>query len=129
MAKIYAVENKKLERTLFGLTFKNPVGLAAGLDKNAECIDAFAAVGFGFIEIGTVTPLPQDGNEKPRLFRLIQDEAIINRMGFNNAGMFKVKSNILNSNQYTLKKLTTHDSQLTTHDYHWWQHWQKQTYI
>ena len=114
MAKIYAVENKKLERTLFGLTFKNPVGLAAGLDKNAECIDAFAAVGFGFIEIGTVTPLPQDGNEKPRLFRLIQDQAIINRMGFNNAGMFKVKSNIVSSNHYELKKLTTHNSQLTT---------------
>jgi dihydroorotate dehydrogenase len=61
---------RALERTLFGLTFKNPVGLAAGLDKNAECIDAFAAVGFGFIEIGTVTPLPQDGNEKPRLFQI-----------------------------------------------------------
>ncbi|HQG38595.1 MAG TPA: quinone-dependent dihydroorotate dehydrogenase [Chitinophagales bacterium] len=93
----YAVENKKLERTVFGLTFKNPIGLAAGLDKNAACIDAFAALGFGFIEIGTVTPLPQDGNDKPRLFRLIQDEAIINRMGFNNAGMNVVKKNILKS--------------------------------
>jgi dihydroorotate dehydrogenase len=103
MAKIYAVENKKLERTLFGLTFKNPVGLAAGLDKNAECIDAFAAVGFGFIEIGTVTPLPQDGNEKPRLFRLIEDKAIINRMGFNNAGMNVVKANILKSQISNLK--------------------------
>ncbi len=94
---LYAVDDKKLERNLFGLTFKNPVGLAAGLDKNAECIDAFAAIGFGFIEIGTVTPLPQDGNDKPRLFRLIQDEAIINRMGFNNAGMSVVKNNILKS--------------------------------
>ena len=82
----YAVEDKKLERHLFGLTFKNPVGLAAGLDKNAACIDAFGAIGFGFIEIGTVTPLAQPGNDKPRLFRLIQDEAIINRMGFNNDG-------------------------------------------
>ncbi len=102
---LYVVEDKKLERTLFGLTFKNPVGLAAGLDKNAECIDAFAAVGFGFIEIGTVTPLPQDGNEKPRLFRLIEDDAIINRMGFNNGGMLSVKNNILKS--------TVHSSQST----------------
>lgn len=94
---LYVVEDKKLERNLFGLTFKNPVGLAAGLDKNAECINAFAAVGFGFIEIGTVTPLPQDGNEKPRLFRLIEDKAIINRMGFNNGGMNVIKENILHS--------------------------------
>lgn len=71
----------------FGLTFDNPVGLAAGLDKNGECIDAFAAMGFGFIEIGTVTPLPQPGNEKPRLFRLKDASAIINRMGFNNKGV------------------------------------------
>lgn len=97
LEKTYAIHNKKLECQLFGLTFKNPVGLAAGLDKNAECIDAFAAIGFGFIEIGTVTPLPQDGNDKPRLFRLIQDEAIINRMGFNNGGMKTVKKNILHS--------------------------------
>jgi dihydroorotate dehydrogenase len=95
--KLYVIEDKKLERKLFGLTFKNPVGLAAGLDKNATCIDAFASVGFGFIEIGTVTPLPQNGNEKPRLFRIIQDEAIINRMGFNNAGMLEVKRNIQKS--------------------------------
>ena len=95
---LYVVEDKRLEKKVFGLTFKNPIGLAAGLDKNAECIDAFAAVGFGFIEIGTVTPLPQDGNDKPRLFRLIQDEAIINRMGFNNGGMATVKENILHSN-------------------------------
>ena len=94
---LYAVENKKLERNVFGLTFKNPVGLAAGLDKNAECIDAFAALGFGFVEIGTVTPLAQPGNDKPRLFRIIQDEAIINRMGFNNEGMSLVKENILKS--------------------------------
>jgi len=97
LKKLYCIEDKRLERKLFGLTFKNPVGLAAGLDKNAACIDAFTAIGFGFIEIGTVTPLPQDGNEKPRLFRIIQDEAIINRMGFNNAGMESVKQNILHS--------------------------------
>ena len=99
---VYVVDHKRLERNLFGLTFKNPVGLAAGLDKNAECIDAFTAVGFGFIEIGTVTPLSQDGNEKPRLFRLIEDEAIINRMGFNNEGMKVVKENILQSNSETV---------------------------
>ncbi|XOV77937.1 MAG: quinone-dependent dihydroorotate dehydrogenase [Aestuariibacter sp.] len=70
-----------------GMTFKNPVGLAAGLDKNGECIDAFDQMGFGFIEVGTVTPLPQPGNEQPRLFRLKDANAIINRMGFNNKGV------------------------------------------
>jgi len=73
--------------TVMGLTFPNPVGLAAGLDKNGDYIDALAAVGFGFIEIGTVTPRPQDGNPKPRLFRLPEAQAIINRMGFNNLGV------------------------------------------
>ncbi|GGD52448.1 quinone-dependent dihydroorotate dehydrogenase [Lacimicrobium alkaliphilum] len=72
---------------VLGMNFPNPVGLAAGLDKNGECIDAFAAMGFGFIEIGTVTPRPQPGNDKPRLFRLPQSQAIINRMGFNNKGV------------------------------------------
>lgn len=74
-------------RTIMGLTFANPIGLAAGLDKNGEYIDALASLGFGFLEIGTVTPRPQLGNERPRLFRLIDDEAIINRLGFNNKGM------------------------------------------
>lgn len=72
---------------LLGLTFPNPVGLAAGLDKNADYVDALAALGFGFIEIGTVTPKPQVGNPQPRLFRLIKEDAIINRMGFNNEGI------------------------------------------
>ena len=75
------------KRTVMGLDFPNPVGLAAGLDKNGEYIDGLAALGFGFIEIGTVTPKPQPGNEKPRLFRLPEAEAIINRMGFNNRGV------------------------------------------
>lgn len=75
-----------LKRELFGLQFPNPVGLAAGLDKNADAIDAMAALGFGFVEIGTITPKPQPGNEKPRLFRLVEDKALINRMGFNNVG-------------------------------------------
>lgn len=70
-----------------GLTFSNPVGLAAGLDKNATCIDSFSCLGFGFIEVGTVTPRPQPGNPKPRMFRLVEHEAIINRMGFNNQGV------------------------------------------
>jgi dihydroorotate dehydrogenase len=72
---------------VMGLSFKNPVGLAAGLDKNGDYIDALAALGFGFIEIGTVTPRPQPGNPKPRLFRLPEHQAIINRMGFNNLGI------------------------------------------
>ena len=80
-----------------GLTFPNPIGLAAGLDKNGECIDAFAAMGFGFIEVGTITPLPQSGNEKPRLFRLPLAQAIINRMGFNNNGIDQLIHNIRQS--------------------------------
>lgn len=81
-------------RTVMGLTFPNPVGLAAGLDKNGDCIDGLAALGFGFIEIGTVTPLPQSGNPKPRLFRLLQAQAIINRMGFNNDGVDVLIENV-----------------------------------
>ncbi len=85
--KRYTVKHAALQRTLFGLTFPNPVGLAAGFDKDAKAIDAFAAFGFGFIEIGTLTPKPQPGNDKPRLFRLPADRALINRMGFNNEGV------------------------------------------
>jgi dihydroorotate dehydrogenase len=81
-------------RKVMGLTFPNPVGLAAGLDKNGAYIDALAALGFGFIEIGTVTPLPQAGNPKPRLFRLPPANAIINRMGFNNDGVDKLIENV-----------------------------------
>ena len=73
--------------TVAGIKFDNPVGLAAGLDKNGDCIDAFSSMGFGFVEIGTVTPRPQPGNPKPRLFRLPEKQAIINRMGFNNKGV------------------------------------------
>jgi dihydroorotate dehydrogenase len=77
----------RLQTDLFGLTFSNPVGLAPGFDKNAEVPDAMLAQGFGFVEIGTVTPRPQDGNPRPRLFRLTEDQAVINRMGFNNDGL------------------------------------------
>lgn len=83
---LYSVEDPRLEREVFGLKFKNPVGLAAGFDKNAEYIQDMARLGFGFIEIGTVTPKPQPGNDKPRMFRLVSDKALINRMGFNNQG-------------------------------------------
>ncbi len=79
-------DDVRLQRKVFGLTFKNPVGLAAGFDKNGLYITEMANLGFGFIEVGTVTPLPQPGNEKPRMFRLQQDGALINRMGFNNLG-------------------------------------------
>ncbi|MEC3907390.1 quinone-dependent dihydroorotate dehydrogenase [Tamlana sp. 2201CG12-4] len=84
---LYSVEDKRLERTVFGLTFKNPVGLAAGFDKNAVLYNELANFGFGFIEIGTVTPKGQVGNPKKRLFRLKDDQGIINRMGFNNEGL------------------------------------------
>ncbi|MDO7083439.1 quinone-dependent dihydroorotate dehydrogenase [Pseudocolwellia sp. AS88] len=73
--------------TVMGIDFPNPIGLAAGLDKNGECIPAFGAMGFGFVEVGTVTPRPQPGNEKPRIFRLPEANAVINRMGFNNKGV------------------------------------------
>jgi len=84
---LFAIEDKRLERNVFGLTFKNPVGLAAGFDKNAVLYNELANFGFGFIEIGTVTPKAQIGNPKKRLFRLKNDQGIINRMGFNNEGL------------------------------------------
>lgn len=88
LGSVYAIEDHRLEKKLLGLTFKNPVGLAAGFDKDAKHIHALASLGFGFIEIGTLTPKPQPGNDKPRLFRLPKDQALINRMGFNNEGVF-----------------------------------------
>lgn len=84
--KMYGVSNPSLEREIAGLRFPNPVGLAAGFDKNALFYRQMGLIGFGFVEVGTVTPLAQSGNEKPRLFRLAADEALINRMGFNNDG-------------------------------------------
>ena len=94
---LYQIKHPALERELFGLKFSNPVGLAAGFDKNAVLYNELANFGFGFIEIGTVTPRPQEGNPKKRLFRLKSDQGIINRMGFNNAGVLaaveQLKSN------------------------------------
>jgi dihydroorotate dehydrogenase len=86
----------KSPKTILGLNFSNPVGLGAGFDKNAAYLTELETLGFGFIEIGTVTPKPQDGNEKPRLFRLPKDKALINRMGFNNDGV-EVIANLLST--------------------------------
>lgn len=84
---MFVFRSPQLEREVFGIRFPNPVGLAAGFDKDAKLVNPLASMGFGFIEIGTVTPRPQAGNPKPRLFRLPEDNALINRMGFNNGGV------------------------------------------
>lgn len=88
--RIFTLENTQLHKHVFGLHFTNPVGLGAGFDKNAAYLRELSAMGFGFVEIGTVTPRPQQGNDKPRLFRLPADKALINRMGFNNDGVKKI---------------------------------------
>lgn len=94
LARLYTAPRVADPVTLAGLRFPNRVGLAAGLDKNARCIDAFAAMGFGFVEVGTVTPKPQPGNAKPRIFRLPQRDALINRLGFNNDGLDAFVANV-----------------------------------
>ena len=119
---IYKIEDKRLERKLFGITFKNPVGLAAGFDKNAVLFNELANFGFGFIEIGTVTPKGQEGNPKKRLFRLKEDNGIINRMGFNNDGL-EIAIEQLKKNKGKLiiggniGKNTQTSSELYTRDY------------
>ena len=97
LGRFVATPPQDLPTEAFGLHFPNPVGLAAGLDKNAAHLDALGALGFGFIEVGTVTPRPQIGNDRPRLFRLRQHEAIINRMGFNNEGVDALVRNVVKS--------------------------------
>ncbi len=92
--KLDTTEDQILHQHLFGLDFSNPIGLAAGFDKNAEVVKSMFSMGFGFVEVGTVTPKPQKGNQKPRVFRLEKDNAIINSLGFNNKGLIKVKKNI-----------------------------------
>jgi dihydroorotate dehydrogenase len=116
LSKKFACQYPSLHRQVFGLPFKNPVGLGAGFDKNALYIKELETLGFGFLEIGTVTPLPQSGNEKPRLFRLPKDEAIINRMGFNNDGVKVVadrlratKRNIIIGGNIGKNKTTSND--------------------
>ena len=85
--QLYTWDSPYLETHLWGKTLPNPVGLAAGFDKNGKIIDSLFSIGFGFVEVGTMTPRPQPGNVSPRLFRLIEDQALINRLGFNNDGM------------------------------------------
>jgi dihydroorotate dehydrogenase len=114
---LFDYNNTDARCDLFGLSFKNPVGLAAGFDKNAEYIDELACLGFGFIEIGTVTPKAQEGNPQPRLFRLKEDDAIINRLGFNNDGVDAVverlkkrKSNIIIGGNIGKNKVTPNEN-------------------
>ncbi len=120
----YTIRDERLKRTLFGLTFNNPVGLAAGFDKDAKLFDELSAFGFGFIEIGTVTPKPQDGNPKPRMFRLIQDEALINRMGFNHEGVLasavrlkKRKTKIIIGGNIGKNATTTNENAIIDYEY------------
>lgn len=94
LRKNYLISDKLLEKEVFGIKFPNPVGLAAGFDKNASFYNDFRNFGFGFIEIGTVTPLAQEGNPKKRIFRLSKDKALINRLGFNNYGIRRIKKNL-----------------------------------
>ena len=94
----FAVSDTSLEKEVFGLRFTNPVGLGAGFDKNASYLKELACLGFGFVEIGTVTPKAQDGNEQPRLFRLPKDKGLINRMGFNNLGVLQAKQRLIDWN-------------------------------
>ncbi len=101
----FTVSNPSLENDVFGLHFTNPVGLGAGFDKNASYLKELACLGFGFVEIGTVTPKPQDGNEQPRLFRLPKDKGLINRMGFNNLGVQQAKQRLIEWNKSKTEKL------------------------
>lgn len=121
---IYSVNDKKLEKEVFGIKFPNPVGLAAGFDKDAKLFNELACFGFGFIEIGTLTPKPQPGNDKPRLFRLPEDEAIINRMGFNNQGVEVAIQRLKNKNQNIIiggnigkNKVTPNDEAVNDYEY------------
>lgn len=121
---LFHFEHPQLERVIFGLKFKNPVGLAAGLDKDARIVDEMACLGYGFIEIGTLTPKPQSGNDKPRLFRLPQDQALINRMGFNNEGVAaavgrlgKRKSPVLVGGNIGKNKVTPNENAMDDYAY------------
>jgi dihydroorotate dehydrogenase len=121
---LFHFEHPQLERVIFGLKFKNPVGLAAGLDKDARIVDEMACLGYGFIEIGTLTPKPQPGNDKPRLFRLPQDQALINRMGFNNEGVAaaverlrKRKSPVLVGGNIGKNKVTPNENAMDDYAY------------
>jgi dihydroorotate dehydrogenase len=119
----YSLNHPSLEREVFGLKFKNPIGMAAGFDKDAKFVDQLSCLGFGFIEIGTVTPKPQEGNERPRLFRLPGDAAIINRMGFNNEGVVaaverlkKRTSDVIIGGNIGKNKVTPNETALDDYD-------------
>ena len=120
---IYQVNHPKLERELFGIKFKNPIGLAAGFDKDAKLFKELSNFGFGFIEIGTLTPKPQQGNKKKRLFRLPQDQGLINRMGFNNEGVkaaiprLKKNKNIIIGGNIGKNKLTPNENAVDDYRY------------
>lgn len=122
LKKNFVLEDKRLEREVFGLKFKNPIGLAAGFDKNAELYKELSSLGFGFIEIGTVTPKAQDGNPKKRSFRLKQDSAIINRFGFNNEGVeeavkrLKQNSDILIGGNIGKNKVTSNEDAISDYE-------------
>lgn len=120
---IFKLKDTRLEREVFGIKFENPVGLAAGFDKDAKLFDELGAFGFGFVEIGTVTPLPQDGNLKPRLFRLKEDSAVINRMGFNNEGveaavarLRRKKSNVIIGGNIGKNKVTPNEKAVNDYE-------------
>src|SRR5690554_2186482 len=118
----YTINDKRLEREVFGLKFKNPIGLAAGFDKDAKLYKELSNFGFGFIEIGTLTPKPQEGNPKKRLFRLKEDNGIINRMGFNNGGVFeaverlKKNKNVLIGGNIGKNKLTPNEDAISDYE-------------
>lgn len=124
LKRSFTYQSEKIGKTLFGIHFSNPVGLAAGFDKDARLIDELACLGFGFIEIGTLTPKGQPGNDKPRLFRLPQDQALINRMGFNNEGVAaavgrlrKRKSNVIVGGNIGKNKLTPNEKAFDDYGY------------
>jgi dihydroorotate dehydrogenase len=121
---LFSYQDPGLEKILFGLKFKNPIGLAAGFDKDARLIDELACLGFGFIEIGTLTPKAQPGNDKPRLFRLFKDQALINRMGFNNQGVLAAverlrrrKSDVIVGGNIGRNKITANEKALDDYAY------------
>lgn len=121
---LYSVKNPKLERELWGIKFPNPVGLGAGFDKDARWVDELSCLGFGFVEIGTLTPKPQPGNDKPRLFRLPADKALINRMGFNNSGVESAAARLKNRREKIViggnigkNKVTPNEDALSDYEY------------
>lgn len=124
VAALHKPQGAKLEREVFGIKFPNPVGLAAGFDKDAKLFDELSSFGFGFIEIGTLTPKPQPGNDKPRLFRLPEDSGLINRMGFNNEGvdaaverLKKNKNNVIIGGNIGKNKVTPNEQALNDYIY------------